>query len=262
MGQRIKIKYEATTNHLGYFLTKLCKNDNVKRDPAQSCFDATVLKTPEGKTTYPMKGPIGISKGYGGNGKQWHEWYVVLPQGITCEQCILQVSSFFPKHVRTKVSFFHTILLVSSNVDFTYFLLLIIMQVDWKAGNQGPCFDLEQCRGRGAEHFVTCSDIRIKSDESNPTKGKCPKTHKYAYNNGRFCCLTNKDCKDNPLTMLSECCQYHAFKECPSKKCERMSDPPCKDDRKHCAYWETQGHCTQSHVRFMKKHCKKSCGVC
>ena len=102
MGQRIKIKYEATTNHLGYFLTKLCKNDNVKRDPAQSCFDATVLKTPEGKTTYPMKGPIGISKGYGGNGKQWHEWYVVLPQGITCEQCILQVSSFFPKHVRTK----------------------------------------------------------------------------------------------------------------------------------------------------------------
>ena len=37
---------------------------------------------------------------------------------------------------------------------------------------------------------------------------------------------------------------------------------PCKNERKHCAYWEEQGYCNRSHVRFMKKYCKKSCKVC
>ena len=51
---------------------------------------------------------------------------------------------------------------------------------------------------------------------------QCPKTHKYAYNNGKWCCNTNKDCKDKPLKRSSKCCQYWAYKECPSKnkKCE------------------------------------------
>ena len=50
--------------------------------------------------------------------------------------------------------------------------------------------------------------------------GECPKTHKYAYNKGKWCCNTNKDCDDKPLKMTSDCCQYYAYKQCPSKKCE------------------------------------------
>ena len=39
-GGTIKLEYEATANHIGYFLVKLCTNVPSKsRDPPQSCFD-------------------------------------------------------------------------------------------------------------------------------------------------------------------------------------------------------------------------------
>ena len=46
-------------------------------------------------------------------------------------------------------------------------------QVDWKAGNQGRCWDLDDCPARNQEHFVTCSDIRIKPSRTSepPEKG-------------------------------------------------------------------------------------------
>ena len=47
---------------------------------------------------------------------------------------------------------------------------------------------------------------------------ECPKTHKYVYSNGEWCCQTNKDCNDNDLKMDSQCCQYSAYKECPTRK--------------------------------------------
>ena len=39
-GGTIKLEYEATANHIGYFLVKLCTNVPSKsNDPPQSCFD-------------------------------------------------------------------------------------------------------------------------------------------------------------------------------------------------------------------------------
>ena len=38
-GGTINLKYQATTNHLGYFLVKLCVNDQPRASPSQSCFD-------------------------------------------------------------------------------------------------------------------------------------------------------------------------------------------------------------------------------
>ena len=35
-GGTIKLKYQMTANHLGYFLVKLCTNN---RNPTQNCFD-------------------------------------------------------------------------------------------------------------------------------------------------------------------------------------------------------------------------------
>ena len=46
----------------------------------------------------------------------------------------------------------------------------------------------------------------------------CPKTHKYAYKHGEWCCQTNKDCDNNQLKLTSACCQYSAYKECQGRK--------------------------------------------
>lgn len=220
-GGIINLEYEATTNHKGYFLVKLCtKVQSTKSDPAQSCFDSKILKTIQGKDTYPQ-----------GRGR-WHKWAVKIPQDVSCKHCILQV--------------------------------------DWKAGNQGRCIDLVDCPAKRQEHFVTCSDIRIEGGTvvNDGEEGKCPKTHKYVYNKGKWCCNTNKDCNDNQLKMSSDCCQYSAYKECPFMKCQNHGsvnqDPttPCKDKKKHCPYWRKQGYCTKVHVRYMKTNCKKSCNFC
>ena len=41
-----------------------------------------ILKTTEGKDTYPM------------DRNRWHKWEVKIPQGVSCEHCILQVVNF------------------------------------------------------------------------------------------------------------------------------------------------------------------------
>ena len=41
-----------------------------------------ILKTTEGKDTYPM------------DRKRWHKWAVKIPQGVSCDHCILQVVNF------------------------------------------------------------------------------------------------------------------------------------------------------------------------
>ena len=41
-----------------------------------------ILKTTEGKDTYPM------------DRNRWHKWEVKIPQGVSCDHCILQVVNF------------------------------------------------------------------------------------------------------------------------------------------------------------------------
>ena len=38
-GQVITVTVQITANHFGYFVFKLCSNDNVYKDPKQECFD-------------------------------------------------------------------------------------------------------------------------------------------------------------------------------------------------------------------------------
>ena len=101
--------------------------------------------------------------------QKWHTWEVVIPADVTCNHCILQVNISIrilpnltekdkkdprvPRHVDALNSCFY--------------------QVDWKTGNQGRCIDLVDCPGKMQEHFVTCSDIRIKGGVTTPgQKGK------------------------------------------------------------------------------------------
>ena len=49
-------------------------------------------------------------------------------------------------------------------------------------------------------------------------KYECPESHKYAYNNGEWCCNINEDCRGNDLKIDSQCCQYSAYIECPTKE--------------------------------------------
>jgi len=122
------------------------------------------------------------------------------------------------------------------------------------------------------EHLTTCSDIRITGNDNDVTgKITCPKTHKYAYKNGEWCCQTDKDCNNKQLKPTSTCCQYSAYKECrgrkSGKKCknhESVTNPngDCKDTNKHCNYWKDKGFCKGSHEQYMTKYCPKSCSKC
>ena len=45
-----------------------------------------ILKTTEGKDTYPM------------DRNRWHKWEVKIPQGVSCDHCILQVVNYKQFH--------------------------------------------------------------------------------------------------------------------------------------------------------------------
>jgi len=36
----------------------------------------------------------------------------------------------------------------------------------------------------------------------------------------------------------------------------------CANQETSCDYWKTKGYCTQTYVDYMKKNCKKACGLC
>lgn len=78
-GETIKTTAQITAWHGGFFVMKLCVNNNIKKDPTQACFDKNVLKTPNGETKFKL--PPGAKK---------HSWQVKLPASVSCTQCILQ----------------------------------------------------------------------------------------------------------------------------------------------------------------------------
>ena len=52
----------------------------------------------------------------------------------------------------------------------------------------------------------------------------CPESHPFAYRNGDFCCLTNKDLKDNPIALNSRHCANQKYVKCPN-----LPDAKCKN---------------------------------
>lgn len=81
-GQEIDVKIDVTANHGGYFQFKICPNNDIKRDPTQSCMDQNVLKVlPRLEDRFP------ISKN---DGTGEFRVRLRLPPGMKCSQCILQ----------------------------------------------------------------------------------------------------------------------------------------------------------------------------
>lgn len=86
-GSFIPVIIDITANHQGYFVFKLCANNDIFQDPKQACFDANPLWVGGGdpkfnQTRYPINDYVtGLRM-----------VYVRLPMKITCDQCILQWS--------------------------------------------------------------------------------------------------------------------------------------------------------------------------
>ena len=80
-GQDIVVKIDVTANHKGFFMFKLCSNNNTVQDPVQSCFDETVLRVvPSGEDRYYL---TTFNTGV-------FTLKLRLPHHVWCSQCILQ----------------------------------------------------------------------------------------------------------------------------------------------------------------------------
>lgn len=78
-GSVVPVTVQITANHMGYFVFKMCPNNDPSRDPQQSCFNKIVLRS----TSNEVEHYISHNTGF-------HTVDLVLPQGLTCKQCILQ----------------------------------------------------------------------------------------------------------------------------------------------------------------------------
>ncbi|KAK7489255.1 hypothetical protein BaRGS_00019507 [Batillaria attramentaria] len=79
-GETISVSVDLTTSHLGYFEFRICPNNNPHKVITQQCLDRYLLQQPDGSTRYYIK-----SYDQGVRTVQ-----LVLPQGLTCTQCVLQ----------------------------------------------------------------------------------------------------------------------------------------------------------------------------
>ncbi|KAK7107063.1 uncharacterized protein [Littorina saxatilis] len=80
----IDVSVEITANHLGYFIFKLCPNNDVSTPATQECLDQNVLKVvgPEGQDLgdkYYLDAEVGTK-----------HVELQLPVDLTCTQCVLQ----------------------------------------------------------------------------------------------------------------------------------------------------------------------------
>ena len=84
-GSYIPVIVDITANHQGYFIFKICPNNDIFMDPAQDCFDAHPLWVGGGDSKYNhTRFPINDYE------TGLRMVYVRLPMEITCNQCILQ----------------------------------------------------------------------------------------------------------------------------------------------------------------------------
>lgn len=97
----------------------------------------------------------------------------------------------------------------------------------------------------------------------------CPKTHRFAYRNGKYCCHTSRQCNGRSLSIRSTCCENRQYRQCRGSKCQNyrtVTRPStgCKDQKRtsSCKRWKTSGYCTTKHVKYMRDNCKKTCGHC
>ena len=84
-GSYIPVIVDITANHQGYFIFKLCPNNDIFQDPGQNCFDQRPLWVGGGDPVFNQtRSPINDYE------TGLRMVYVRLPMDVICEQCILQ----------------------------------------------------------------------------------------------------------------------------------------------------------------------------
>ena len=84
MGQTIDVEVDLTTNHWGFFELKLCPVNNRKEVVTQECLDSNPLTLVDDPASSKYYIPKGSKK------KAYLSYQVKLPEGITCQQCVIQ----------------------------------------------------------------------------------------------------------------------------------------------------------------------------
>ena len=76
----IPVTIELTVNHRGHFEFRLCAKKSAREMVTQECLDRNLLTLEDGMTSYQIENPaIGF-----------YFPMVRLPQGLTCNNCVLQ----------------------------------------------------------------------------------------------------------------------------------------------------------------------------
>jgi hypothetical protein len=78
-GQNISVKVQITATHRGYFEFRLCPVNSPHQSATQACLDRHILRQTNGQTKFYEPGSVGS-----------YTVDLVLPQGLVCNQCVLQ----------------------------------------------------------------------------------------------------------------------------------------------------------------------------
>ncbi|CAH1722537.1 uncharacterized protein LOC114130703 [Aphis gossypii] len=87
IGQPVIVRIELTANHRGYFEFRLCPNNAPKQVASQSCLDKYVLRRVKTKDAIEA---FHETRFYPGTENKVYEMRYLLPDSLTCSQCVLQ----------------------------------------------------------------------------------------------------------------------------------------------------------------------------
>lgn len=78
-GQLLEVKLDITASHKGFHEFRLCPVGSPQTKATRECFDQNVLKLQNGETKFNEPGATGT-----------YSVKLVLPETLTCTQCVLQ----------------------------------------------------------------------------------------------------------------------------------------------------------------------------
>ena len=114
---------DLTTNHQGWFIVKLCPVNKPDEIVTQTCLDSHVL--PVAETNSPRYYiPKGTPK------SSLVEYKVTLPEGLTCEQCVIQwtwTSGLFLHFI-----VLHIYLLISRSGTYWFYLFSVMLKIAYR----------------------------------------------------------------------------------------------------------------------------------
>jgi hypothetical protein len=96
--QVMDVQVEVTANHLGWFEFRACNLDGTSQDATEACLNKNLLRDRSGKSRFH----IGSARGF-------LNYQLVLPEGLKCKHCVLQVGDL--EKIRTNFKVFVNLLL-------------------------------------------------------------------------------------------------------------------------------------------------------